>query len=389
MPETQPRPRGPGRVALVHDFLLDLRGAERVFAAMCDMWPQADVFTAIYDEEGTRGRFAHRTVRTSFLQRLRPRDRTFRSLMPMYPLAMERLDLDAYDLVVSSSSAWAHGVVARDSAVHVCYCHNPFRYAWRNRETNFPVAGSLLRAGLEPVFRRWRAWDRRAARAVDRYVANSTSTRARIADCYGRQAAVIHPPVETSRFGRAGEGEVDDYYVIVSKLMPHKRIDVAVRAFNALRRRLVIVGDGPDERRLRRMAGPTIEFSGRASDARVVELLQRCAALVVPASEEFGIASVEAQAAGRPVLALDSGGVRETVIDGVTGRFYASDDPGTLAAAVAGFDPHSFDPGACMENAARFDTARFEDRLSGLVEDAWNSRRAPARRAPAVRVGPV
>jgi glycosyltransferase involved in cell wall biosynthesis len=371
----------------VHDFLLDLRGAERVFATMCDMWPEADIFTAVYDEKGTQGRFAHRNVRTSFVQRLHPRDGRFRLFMPLYPLAMERLELDGYDLVVSSSSAWAHGVIAPEAAVHVCYCHNPFRYAWRNQEANYPAVGSVLRAGLEPIFRAWRAWDRRAAGDVDRYVANSETTRARIGRCFGREAAVVHPPVQTSRFAPAAVDEVDDYFLIVSKLMPHKHTDIAVRAFNRLRRRLVIVGDGPDERRLRNMAGPNIEFTGRVSDERVAQLLRRCAALVVPAVEEFGIAAVEAQASGRPVLACDAGGVRESVIDGITGSFYSGDDPGALALAAARFDPRSFDPRACVDSAARFDVARFAERLRDIVRDAREFSRPPSPRRSSRRLG--
>ncbi len=362
----------------MHDFLLDLRGAERVFAVMCEMWPEADIFTAVYDEVGTQARFAHRDVHTSFLQRLHPRDGRFRALMPLYPLAMERIDLDDYDLVVSSSSAWAHGVIAPQRATHVCYCHNPFRYAWRNEDANYLAAGSLLRAALEPVFRRWRAWDRRVARDVDTYVVNSEMTRSRVADCFGREATVVHPPVQTSRFEPAPAGDVDDYFLVVSKLMPHKHIDVAVRAFNLLRRRLVIVGDGPDERRLRRMAGPTIEFAGRVGDPRVADLLRRCAALVVPAVEEFGIAAVEAQASGRPVLARDAGGVPETVIEGVTGGFYTADDPGALAALVARFDPRSIDPEACVASAARFNAARFAERLRDVVREARGARRPRA-----------
>src|ERR671931_1475786 len=248
------------RVALVHDFLLDMRGAERVFLALCDLFPQADLFTAIYDERGTEAHFAGRRVQTSFLQALRPTSRTFRALLPLYPSAMESLDLRGYDLVLSSSSAWAHGVIPSERAVHVCYCHNPFRYAWNARQETLQARGPVGRAALGLVFQRWRQWDWIAAQRVDAYVANSHTTRRRIRRYFGREADVLHPPVVTRRFA---PGPVGEEYVVLSELVPHKHLDVAVQAFNRLRRPLVIVGDGPDERRLRRMAGPMVRLVGR------------------------------------------------------------------------------------------------------------------------------
>jgi glycosyltransferase involved in cell wall biosynthesis len=382
----------PGRVALVHDFLLDLRGAERVFAAICDIWPQADVYTAVYDERGTEGRFSHRPVRTSFLQRLHPTARTFRPLLPLYPYAIESFDLSGYDLVVSSSSAWAHGVIVDERATHLCYCYNPFRYAWNERESTLAARGPLTRAGLRWVFNRWRQWDWIAAQRVDRYVAISDLTRRRIQRYYGREASVLHPPVETARFA---PGPVRDYYLVVSELMFHKRIEVAVRAFNRLRLPLVIVGDGPEGRRLRRMAGPNIRFEGRVPDARVAALMQGARALVVTAAEEFGIAAVEAQAAGRPVIALAEGGARETVVEGETGAFFDEPTPEALVEAVASFDPLTVDPGACVAQAARFDLDEFRGGLLQVVSDVAAeprpARRPPrrARRAPARLLSPV
>src|SRR5438105_1192773 len=191
----------PGRVALVHDFLLDVRGAERVFLAMCDIWPDADVYTAVYDEEGTEGRFAQRAVHTSFLQRLRPNSTTFRALLPLYPAAIESLDLSEYDLVVSSSSAWAHAVICDEQTTHVTYCHNPFRYAWNDRERTLARRRDpLSRAILRGLFRRWRQWDWIAAQRTDRYVANSRTTQARISAYFGRESAIVHPPVDVDRF---------------------------------------------------------------------------------------------------------------------------------------------------------------------------------------------
>src|SRR4051795_8166407 len=254
----------PDRVALVHDFLLDLRGAERVFSALCDMHPDADVFTAVYDERGTEGRFAHRTINTSFLQRLRPTARTFRALLPFYPYAMEALDLRGYDLVVSSSSAWAHGVLVDTEAVHVCYCHNPFRYAWNAREETLRRHSPVVRAALGVVFQRWRQWDWIAAQRVDRYVANSHTTARRVRRCFQREAEVVHPPVEVDRFRVAGDP--GDEYVVLSELVSHKRIDLAVEAFNRLGRKLLVVGDGPDRGGAQGPARPPGPFPGRGRD---------------------------------------------------------------------------------------------------------------------------
>ena len=371
------------RVALVHDFLLDVRGAERVFAALADVYPEADLFTAVYDEKGTEGRFAHRNVRTSFLQRLRPTARTFRPLLPFYPYAMEALDLSGYDLVVSSSSAWAHGVIVDPGAVHVCYCHNPFRYAWNARDETLGQRNVVQRAALGIVFQRWRQWDWIAAQRVDRYVANSETTRGRIRRYFGRDADVIYPPVETGRFK---PGPVSDFYVVLSELMPHKRIHQAVEAFNRLRLPLVVVGNGPEARRLRRMAGPTVSFAGRVSDRRAAELLSAARALVVTATEEFGIAAVEAQAAGRPVIALAEGGVRETVQGGITGAFYDQPDPAALAEVVARFDALAVDPAACVANAARFDVTHFRHEVKRTVDEACADERPP--RADPRRVRP-
>jgi glycosyltransferase involved in cell wall biosynthesis len=366
-------PIGP-RVALVHDFLLDLRGAERVFLEMCAMWPAADIFTAVYDEHGTEGRFANRTVHSSFLQRLKPSARTFRALLPFYPAAIESFDLSEYDLVVSSSSAWAHAVLCDEHTVHVSYCHNPFRYAWNDRDSTLarrrnPVTRTFLRA----AFRRWRQWDWIAAQRTDRYVANSLVTQARIRAYFGREAPIVHPPVVTGRFA---PGPVGDYYLVVSELMAHKQIDVAIQAFNALRRPLVIVGDGPAAARLRRLAGPTIRFTGRLTDAEVARTLQGARGLIVTAVEEFGIAAVESQAAGRPVIARRGGGVLETVVDGVTGCFWTG-GADELATAVLEFDDAAVDPAACVAQAAGFDSASFRRRFRQEVAAALGSEVRP------------
>jgi glycosyltransferase involved in cell wall biosynthesis len=377
------------RVALVHDFLLDVRGAERVFLAMCEVWPDADLFTAVYDEEGTEGRFAHRRVHTSYLQRLRPSARTFRALLPFYPSAIESFDLSSYDVVVSSSSAWAHAVICDESTVHVSYCHNPFRYAWNDRDRTLAERDPVSRAVLRHLLSRWRQWDWIAAQRVDRYLTNSRTTQGRIRAYFGRESKVVYPPVETSRFQ---PGEPGDYHLILSELMGHKRIDVAVEAFNRLGRPLVIAGDGPDARRLRRLAGPTVRFAGRVSDAEAARLLAGSQALVVTAVEEFGIAAVEAQAAGRPVVSVRAGGALETVNEGVTGVLWEG-GADELARAVTSFDATAVSPAACLQNAARFDVSVFKRTLPREVEKAMaearrgEPERHAARRAARPRRG--
>jgi glycosyltransferase involved in cell wall biosynthesis len=355
------------RVALVHDFLLDVRGAERVFEELCAMWPEADLFTAVYDEAGTEGRFVGRAIHTSFLQRLRPSARTFRALLPLYPAAIESFDLHDYDVVVSSSSAWAHAVVCDERTVHVSYCHNPFRYAWNDRERTLarrrdPVTRSFLRA----TFQRWRQWDWIAAQRTDRYVANSRTTQGRILAYYGRDSQIVHPPVATERFS---PGRVGRHYVIVSELIPHKEIDIAVEAFNQLRLPLIVIGDGPDARRLRRLAGSTVTFAGRLSDRDVAEALQSARALIMTAVEEFGIVSIESQAAGRPVIARRGGGALETIVEGTTGCLW-SGGPRELAQAVREFDDAAVEVEACVANASRFEAQVFRRRMRAEVEDA-------------------
>ncbi len=358
------------RVALVHDFLLDLRGAERVFLELCEMWPHADVFTTVYDKRGTEGRFERRHVQTSFLQRLRPSARNFRALLPLYPVAIKSLDLSGYDLVISSSSAWAHGVLCDPRSVHVCYCHNPFRYAWTESATTAERYPDPLARGLREFLGAWRRWDRAAARRIDRYVANSSVTAERIGAFYGRDAQVVYPPVRTDRFvpGRAG-----DHYAVVSELIAHKRIEVAIEAFNRMRRPLVVVGDGPQARRLHKLAGPTVSFTGRLSDAGVADVLSSARALIVTSREEFGIAAVESLAAGRPVIARRAGGPLETIEDGVTGCFW---DGGAdqLIDAVLGFATTRVDPARCRASAERFNVPRFRAEFLVQVTDALRDR---------------
>jgi glycosyltransferase involved in cell wall biosynthesis len=249
----------------------------------------------------------------------------------------------------------------------VSYCHNPFRYAWNDRQRTLARRRDpVSRAFLRQAFSRWRQWDWIAAQRTNRYVANSRTTQARIHTYFGRESTIVYPPVDTRRFA---PGAVRDHYTIVSELMPHKEIEVAIAAFNDLRLPLIVIGDGPDARRLRRVAGPTIRFAGRLSDAEVAEVLRGARALIMTAVEEFGIVSVEAQASGRPVIARRGGGALETVVEGVTGCFW-SGGPAELARAVREFDVEAVDPQACVGNAARFDSSVFRRRMLAEVQAA-------------------
>lgn len=351
---------------LVHDYLLVLRGAERTFAVMTDMWPDAAIATLLYDEAGTERRFAGREIATSRLQRLGLRQRTFRPALPVFPNAVRRLRLDGADCIVSSSSAFAHGVQKPPGATHVCYCHSPFRYAWHERELALTGVPRTARLALDLLLRRQRAFDRRAAGQVDQYVANGEVTRARIRRFWGRDAPVVHPPIEVERFSI---GEPDDHVLFVGELVPHKRPELAIEAALAAGRRIKVVGAGPELSRLQARYGRRADFLGRVGDEALPRLYAEAAALVVPGVEEFGMAAVEAQAAGRPVIAVDEGGARETVVQGRTGWLVPGGDSGGLAQALRD-DMTRFDPHEIRAHAQSFSTAVFQSRLREIVETA-------------------
>jgi glycosyltransferase involved in cell wall biosynthesis len=348
---------------LAHDYLLVMRGAERTFAAIAELYEKGPIFTLLYDESATDGRFAGRSVTTSSLQRLGVGQSTFRRLLPFYPRAIERLALPPAEVVLSSSSAFAHGVHPPAGAVHVCYCHTPFRYAWYEQERALAEVPLPLRPLLSAQLRRMRKWDLAASRRVDAYLTNSELSRERIKRYYGRDAVIIHPPVETHRFAPADPG---DSLLVVSELVRHKRVHVALEASVRAGAPIRVVGSGPEHDALRD-AYPHASFLGRASDAEIAELYASARAVVVPSMEEFGITAVEAQAAGRPVIAAAAGGALETVIDGHTGRLARLDDVDSFAEAIRSIDALDFDPARAVANAARFSVAAFQDRLSAFV----------------------
>lgn len=352
------------KLLLVHDYLLVLRGAERTFAAMSDMWPDAPIATLFYDEAATHGRFAGRKVLTSPLQRLGFRQRNFRGTLPVLPNAVRRLPVDGADCIVSSSSAFAHGVRKSNGARHVCYCHSPFRYAWHDRAFAVDGIPRSARPLVNLLLRRQRAFDRRAAQHVDQYVANGQVTRARIRRFWGRDAPVVHPPVEVERFAVS---EPDDYVLFVGELVRHKRPELAIEAAAAAGMLIKVAGAGPELRRLKARYAGQAEFLGRVPDDELPGLYAKAAALLVPSVEEFGMAAVEAQAAGRPVVAVDAGGARETVLHGRTGWLVPNEDVASMARALRQ-DLSQFDPEDIRAHAQSFSHSVFEAQLREIVE---------------------
>lgn len=347
-------------IGLVHDYLLVMRGAERTFAAIADLWPHAAVYTLVYDPVATEQRFAQHPVRTSMLQRTGIGQASFRRLLPLYPLAMARLAVQEHRVVISSSSAFALGARAAEGAVHVCYCHSPFRYAWFEQPralAEVPIAARPVLAATLSAIRRW---DLAAAAKVTRFVANSRLTQLRIRQIYGRSSSVVHPPVEVERFYG---GEAEDYFLFVGELVPHKGAEVAAMAARAAGRRLKVVGGGPDFMRLATRYGNHVEFLGRVGNDELARLYAGALALVVPGVEEFGIGAVEAQAAGKPVLAARVGGALETVVDGVTGRFVDPGDPSALTRAMRDFRSGDYEPGVIRAHALQFTSAAFQARI--------------------------
>ncbi len=355
------------RVAIVAERLVDMRGGERVVTAVADMLPHADIYATVVKGENLPN-FGGRRVHTSFVQRLPGSERFFRAYLPLYPMAVEQLDLRRYDVVLSLSSAFAHGVLTSPDTVHVSYCHTPLRFAWSWQHAYARSSNPLVRSVTNPLLHYVRSWDVAASHRVDHYVANSRNVQRRLWKYYRRESTVVHPPVETSRFFPTGT--VGDHYLLVSSLVSHKRVDIAVAAFSRLRLPLVVVGTGPEAAKLRSRAAPNVRFLGRVDDQRLAQLYATCKAFVFTSDEDFGIAPVEAQAAGRPVIAYGSGGALETVRHGVTGVLFDDQSAACLEETVRGFDAYAFRPAAARANAMRFSTERFGQELGRVLVDA-------------------
>lgn len=390
------------KLALVHDYLSQEGGAERVLREMHALWPDAPVFVLFHDRDRAHPAFRDWAVRTSWLQTLPGATERYRWYLPLMPAATESHDLREFDVILSSSSAFAKGVIVHPEAIHISYCHTPTRFLWTDsnsyvEELQYPRVVKQL---LPPVLNYLRIWDRQAAERVDRFVANSETVRRRIQKYYGRDADVIHPPVDVvSRetnpltppytkgeirvhppYDKGDRRGLSNYYLVGGRLVAYKRFDLVVRAFSKLGVPLVVFGEGPEFERLRAIAKPNIEFVGRVSDDEKRALYAGCIAFIHPHVEDFGITAIEAMAAGRPVIAYPAGGALETVLPGITGDFLEDQSWENLAHHIIRFDPARFDAARIRDHAARYDASVFRDKLRAYVARAYEERETVRRR---------
>lgn len=364
------------KVAVIHYWLVGMRGGEKVLESICELFPQADIYTHVYDAQAVSPTIRRHKVKTTFIQGLPFAKTRYPYYLPLMPLALEQLDLRGYDLVISTESGPAKGVIVPPSAVHVCYCHSPMRYLWNMYPDYRAQAGALTRALMPPLMHYLRLWDYAAAARVDHFIANSENVARRIRRYWKRDAEVICPPVDMDAF-TLGEAR-GDHYLFVGQLTAYKRADLAIEAFNHSGRRLVVVGHGEEEARMRKLAGPTVDVRGQVSRAELQSLMTSCRALIFPNEEDFGIVALEAMAAGRPVVAFARGGALETVVDGRTGVFFHEPTAESLNAAVDRLETAEadFDPATLRAHAGSFSTEAFEARLGDAVRMAWERERA-------------
>jgi len=358
------------KVALIHYWLIRMRGGERVLEALCEMFPEADIFTHAYDPAEISDRIKQHKISTTFIGRLPGATRHYQKYLPLMPLALEELDLSDYDVVISSESGPAKGVVTRPDALHICYCHSPMRYAWDHYHLYRQKAGRLTRLAMPVLMHGLRQWDVASAARVDHFIANSSFVASRIRKYYRRDSDIVHPPVDVDAF--AISNEVSDAYLLVGELVAYKRADLAIAAFTKMGKRLIVIGDGEERRRIGEGAGPTIEFMGRAPQEVLRRAYATSRALIFPNEEDFGIVPVEAMAAGRPVIALGRGGALDSVVEGETGLFFREQTVDALIAAVERFEAEQirFVPERIAAHARRFSLGAFKhgitQSLSGL-----------------------
>ena len=364
------------RTAIVHYWLLGMRGGEKVVESLCRMLPDADVFTLFYDPARVSETIRAHRITASYLNPLR---RFHRSLLPFMPSALESFDLREYDLIISSESGPAKGVLTPSTARHVCYCHTPMRYLWELYPAylNEWTTSAWKRAFMRPMTRNLRLWDFASAARVDDFIANSENVRRRIWKTYRREAEVIHPPVAVETFFHR---PATDYFLVVSELVSYKRLDYAVRAFAKNGRRLRVAGDGPEYRRLKQQAAPTVEFCGRVSDAELRDLYAGCRAFLLPGEEDFGISTVEALASGKPVIALGRGGALETVPE-FGGILYGEASEAGLTRALSDFEALEarIRPLDLQAWAAQFSEAHFQEKMRRILEPSTAVPAGPSR----------
>lgn len=354
------------RVALVHYWLVGMRGGEKVLEALCEIFPDADIFTLVLDAEQISPTIARHRVTTSFLQRFGGK-RHYQKMLPLMPLALESLDVTDYDLVISSEAGPAKGIVPRPDAVHICYCHSPMRYIWDQQAMYKRESGWLTRQLLTLSGPRLRQWDVTTAARVDHFIANSHFVAKRIEKYYRRSAEVIHPPVELRRF--LPSTTIGQSYLCAGQIVPYKKVEIAVEAFTRSGRPLVVIGSGASQS-LRDRAGPNVRFLGTVDDATMARYFSECRALIFPGVEDFGIVPLEVMASGRPVIAYARGGATETVIDGETGVFFHEQTAEALNVAVDAFEAMQdrFDPVTIRAHAAKFDSSQFKSKLQAYIE---------------------
>jgi len=358
------------KIALVHDFLLKPGGAERVLKVLADMFPDAPIYTLLYDEKAVGKIFPKNRVRTSELQKLPKFIRSRQKyLFPRMPKAIEKFDFSDFDIVLSSNSAYAHGIITNTDTKHICYCHSPMRYAWDwtheyMKEQNL---GRIKRGLAGYLLNKVRMWDQIAADRADEYIANSRTVQGRLRKYYRTDAPIVYPPVDLSRF-KAGRKH-QNYFLIVSTLTPYKKIDLAVKLFNKINKQLLIIGDGPQREYLQSISGPNIQFLGFKSDRETAEYFMNCRAFVFPGEEDFGITPVEAMACGKPVLAYGHGGVTETVIAGETGEFFMKPSVASMEAGLARLllNEKKYKPMKIRQQAEKFDQSKFKRKIKQLI----------------------
>ena len=356
------------KVAIIHYWLVGMRGGEKVIETLCEMYPQADIFTHVYVPEMVSERIRQHRVIPTFINKLPRAPAMYKSYLPLMPLALEHLDLRGYDLIISSESGPAKGVIPPAGSVHVCYCHTPMRYIWNMYHDYRDSAGLLTRLMMPPLSHYLRMWDAVSAARVDSFVANSQTVAGRIKRYYGADSTVIHPPVDTDAFSIAPPTELEDYYLMAGELVSYKRPDLAVRAFNELGLKLVVIGGGEMLGEIRRLAGPTVTVLGPQSFAVLKEHYSKCRALIFPGEEDFGMVPVEAMASGRPVIAFGKGGATETVRAGVSGVFFAEQSVEAISAAVKDLANLQIDPAGIAEHARQFGRDRFLQKMRSHID---------------------
>ncbi|MBM1175447.1 glycosyltransferase [Microvirga arabica] len=362
------------RVALVHYWLVGMRGGEKVLEALCELFPKADLFTHVVDPEKLSPQLRDRTIKTTFVARL-PRARTmYKSYLPLMPLALEQLDLQSYDLVISSESGPAKGIIPSPHALHICYCHSPMRYIWNMYHEYRGSTGSLKRFGMPWLAHYLRIWDESSASRVDNFIANSRCVADRIEKYYRRESQIIHPPVDVDEFEPVEQKAIGDYYLMVGELVRYKRPELAIGAFKKLRRRLLVIGGGEMLSEITAMADSNVTVLGPQPFEVLKYHYARARGLVFPGEEDFGIVPVEAMASGRPVIAYGRGGGIETVVDGVTGIHFYEQTVEALAEAVEECERTVFNSSTIVSHARRFSKQRFKSEMSAAIEAALAAR---------------